>query len=196
MVPSVRRPVVPLWNVTRIVMLIVATFLLHWTSVSAWTTCFTVSRTMNFHPLDSLPGRRRRCHLTIQWDSKTTNKNDQDPGSKDPYATILLEQLGILAQPIVGISLFSVATTGGGLPAGPLGLVGAVEGLSYLLVVLVALQAIRTPSHERTTSQQLSLFTIGLGVVVLFLLITTQGCIPNAKPILDYSAYVRVCDPN
>jgi hypothetical protein len=107
-----------------------------------------------------------------------------------------LEQVGIVAQPIVGISLISVATTGGGLPAGPLGLVGAVEGLSYLVVVFLAFQAIFTPSNERSTSQQVSLFTIALGFAVLLLVLTTQGCIPNAKPILDYSAYVRVCDPN
>ena len=111
----------------------------------------------------------------------------------------------------------SVATTGGGLPAGPFGLLGAVEGLSYLLVVGLAGAAIwggtrrsfvvgggrdddddddsssDSPSST-TVSERLSLATLGLALLVLVKLIADQGCVPNAKPILDYSAYVPVCD--
>jgi hypothetical protein len=43
----------------------------------------------------------------------------------------------LLAQPVVWISLYFVVTTGGGLPAGPFGLLGALEGISYLAVVAI-----------------------------------------------------------
>ena len=132
---------------------------------------------------------------------------------------MILNNVGLLAQPIVWISLFCVSTTGGGFPEGPYGLVGALEGLSYLTVVgwaAVALwnqykrrvvagscssstttttttTATPPPQTPPLSAERLSLFTIGIGLVVLVQLVTDHGCIPNAKPILDYSAYVNVC---
>jgi len=61
----------------------------------------------------------------------------------------------------------SKATTGEGLPAGPLGLLGALEGLSYLTIVA------------------------GLGVLAYLGL--SAGCVPNAQPLLDYSSVLPVC---
>ena len=189
------------WDVFRIAMLLVTGCPRqsdHSLAVFAWTTSTILSRTTKFHQLHLLSERQRRRIQGYQLTTHLHSKKNIDPDeeSSDSDSPPMLDTVGILAQPIVGISLLSVATTGGGLPAGPLGLVGAIEGLSYLVVVLLAFQALLAPSKERTTSQQLSLFTLGLALAVLFLLISTQGCIPNAKPILDYSAYVRVCDPN
>jgi hypothetical protein len=108
----------------------------------------------------------------------------------------ILGTAGLVVQPIVWISLVSVATTGAGLPAGPFGLIGAIEGLSYVLVVILAgTAALREDTVTMPRSQQWSLATLGLALLVLVKLVADQGCIPNAKPILDYSAYVRVCDP-
>ena len=42
----------------------------------------------------------------------------------------ILGSVGAISQPVVWVSLYFVATTGGGLPAGPFGLLGALEGLS------------------------------------------------------------------
>ncbi len=67
----------------------------------------------------------------------------------------------------VSTSLRRKISTGSGLPAGPSGLLGAAEGLSFASV-------------------------LG-GLVVLALLILDKGCVPNARPLLDYSAYVTVC---
>ena len=139
------------------------------------------------------------------------NNKKSEPTSSSSSSTtttspIWWAQVGLLAQPIVWISLFCVSTTGGGLPEGPYGLVGALEGLSYLTVVGWAAAALfwtNQPSAaaaaaaaaaEVTLSKRLSLFTIGIGLWVLVQLVTDQGCVPNAKPILDYSAYVNVCD--
>ncbi|EFJ44908.1 hypothetical protein VOLCADRAFT_38658, partial [Volvox carteri f. nagariensis] len=38
----------------------------------------------------------------------------------------------LLVLGIIGWSIYTKATTGSGLPAGPAGLLGAVEGVSYL----------------------------------------------------------------
>lgn len=107
----------------------------------------------------------------------------------------LASTVGLAAQPIVWVSLYNVATTGAGLPAGPFGLIGAFEGLSYVaMLVFCATALFRGKDREMTTTETVSLATLGLSLIAVAGLIADQGCIPNAKPILDYSAYVRVCD--
>ena len=117
------------------------------------------------------------------------SKNDESGGES------LASTVGLAAQPVVWVSLYTVATTGAGLPAGPFGLIGAVEGLSYVaMLVFCATAVFRGKNREMTTTETVSLATLGLSLIAVAGLIADQGCIPNAKPILDYSAYVRVCD--
>ena len=49
--------------------------------------------------------------------------------SSDDESTplVIASAAGLLANPVMWVSLYSVATTGGGLPAGPFGLVGLVD---------------------------------------------------------------------
>lgn len=169
------------------------------------------SRRMLYDSRDTPQTRTRLAASNGNGDMDERNKN---VGRTNVSAGSMLDWVGIAVQPIVWISLVSVATTGGGLPAGPFGLLGAVEGLSYLLVVGLAGAAIwggtrrsfvvgggrddddsssDSPSST-TVSERLSLATLGLALLVLVKLIADQGCVPNAKPILDYSAYVPVCD--
>ncbi|WCJ24876.1 hypothetical protein M5689_006803 [Euphorbia peplus] len=42
---------------------------------------------------------------------------------------------GLISNPVIGWSLYTLKTTGCGLPPGPGGSIGAVEGVSYLVVV-------------------------------------------------------------
>jgi hypothetical protein len=42
--------------------------------------------------------------------------------------------------------------------------------------------------------ENLSVLSLVLGLLVVASLVADEGCIPNAKPILDYSAYVPVCE--
>lgn len=42
---------------------------------------------------------------------------------------------GLVANPVVAWSLYTLKTTGCGLPPGPGGLIGAVEGVSYLVIL-------------------------------------------------------------
>jgi len=126
-----------------------------------------------------------------------TNDNDSLDDDLKGYSTIITV-LGILSQPVVWTSLYYVATTGAGLPAGPFGIIGATEGISYLIVVaLVAKKLVSTNEDggkTTTIAESLSLFTLAVSLAVLINLVASQGCIPNAKPILDYSNYLRVCE--
>ncbi len=106
----------------------------------------------------------------------------------------VLESIGLVSQPIVWVSLYSLATTGHGLPAGPGGSIGALEGLAYLAVVVLAILPANAETNE-SLAKTLSRTSIALGLLVLAGVAAGKGCVPNAKPILDYSAYLPVCGP-
>jgi hypothetical protein len=143
---------------------------------------------------------------------------DDDEEPTNPRKIVIWS--GLLAQPIIWSSLLSVKTTGAGLPSGPFGIVGAVEGISYLLLLgwagAGAWRRLRNNDEDdddnlslsssssssiNSTSQSLaslvenlSALSLVLGLLVLVSLVVDQGCVPNAKPILDYSAYLPVCE--
>mmetsp|Transcript_27933 Transcript_27933/g.43911 ORF Transcript_27933/g.43911 Transcript_27933/m.43911 type:complete len:199 (+) Transcript_27933:47-643(+) len=124
-------------------------------------------------------------------------ESDDDLSDVNSFDNIV-GSAGAVSQPVVWLSLYFVATTGGGLPAGPFGLFGAVEGLAYLSVVGLVIRSIffrDKASGILGTAENLSLLTLGASLLVLASLVAQQGCIPNAKPLLDYSNYVKVCNP-
>jgi len=101
---------------------------------------------------------------------------------------------GSLAALVMIYSEFVLSQTGCGLPAGPLGLVGAVEGLSYLSVVGLGgysiFQKVTTGSGLPAGKYGLLGLAEGLaflallgGVIVLGLQVTNYGYIPNAVPM-------------
>ena len=111
---------------------------------------------------------------------------------------------GLVANPVMWVSLYSVSTTGGGLPAGPFGLVGALEGISYLVVVGFVGAALYTkattgaglpagPAGLLGAAEGLSFLSILAGTIVLALLLGQQNCVPNALPLVDYSDKVNIC---
>lgn len=143
-------------------------------------------------PYSSLSPKKREHSLLMS----------SDEGEQDLSPTLeVLGAVGLGAQPIVWVSLFFVATTGAGLPAGPFGLLGALEGISYLIVVgLFASSALGnfedsgSPSNDLLTrAKRVSLTTIIAALLTFASLVVNQGCIPNAKPLLDYSSYLPVC---
>ena len=132
--------------------------------------------------------RRSNTHLHM-------SKLEDDAEEKTSLDTIL-GTVGVTSQPIVWVSLYFVASTGRGLPEGPFGLLGAIEGLSYLAIVSLVLKRLVLKSKGSDLlekAENLSLLTIGFSLLVLGNLIAQQGCIPNAKPLLDYSNFVKVC---
>ena len=127
--------------------------------------------------------------------------------SSDDESTplVIASAAGLLANPVMWVSLYSVATTGGGLPAGPFGLVGLVEGISYLVVVgfvgAALFKKVTTgsglpagPAGLLGAAEGLSFLSFLAGLGVLALLVGQQNCVPNALPLLDYSDKVNVCD--
>lgn len=53
---------------------------------------------------------------------------------------------GLISNPVIGWSLYTLKTTGCGLPPGPGGSLGALEGVSYLIVVGIVGWSIYTKS--------------------------------------------------
>uniref|UniRef100_A0A7S4JL61 Uncharacterized protein n=1 Tax=Odontella aurita TaxID=265563 RepID=A0A7S4JL61_9STRA len=136
-------------------------------------------------------------------------RGDETDGSmndSDSSVPLPLVGAGLAAQPVVWTSLYFVVTTGAGLPPGPFGLLGALEGVSYLLVVGIVgaslYKKVATGSGLPAgkngllgAAEGLSYLSVLGGLLALASLVGERGCVPNAKPILDYSAYLPVCDP-
>ena len=107
---------------------------------------------------------------------------------------LLLGAGGTLAALVTLYSESVLRGTGCGLPAGPFGIVGAAEGVSYLGVV--ATGAYSLYAKVRTgrglpagrfgllgAAEGLSFLAIVAGLVVLALQVTNYGYIPNAVPM-------------
>lgn len=113
----------------------------------------------------------------------------------------MVDYIGLSCQPIVWIYLYSsiATTTGFGLPAGLGESISALKGLPYLIVLVLAVLPNSTEadtgdsccgSFLNMNIQTLSRITIALGLLILAGLAVYRGCVPNAKPILDYSANI------
>ena len=101
---------------------------------------------------------------------------------------------GCAACGVMGWSLVTLRNTGCGLPPGPLGLVGAAEGVSYLYVVgLIAWSAVKKaktgsglpegPGGVLGLAEGLAYLCALGGLFVLAGQVTDFGFIPNAVPV-------------
>ncbi|KAI7844249.1 hypothetical protein COHA_002047 [Chlorella ohadii] len=130
-------------------------------------------------------------------------RGEQGPGSASSAATAMQEppsgmQLaiaaaGLAALPVVAWSEWVLKSTGCGLPPGPSGLLGAAEGVSYLVVGGVVLWSLATklstgrglpagPGGALGAVEGGSWLAALSGVVVLALQWQTYGYIPSALP--------------
>ena len=107
---------------------------------------------------------------------------------------LILGVVGTVASFITLYSEYTLKMTGCGLPAGPFGIVGLMEGLSYLsvsgLVVYSVITKVQTkkglpagPYGLLGAAEGLSFLTILVGLVVLVLQVVNYGYIPNAVPM-------------
>ncbi|EJK50056.1 hypothetical protein THAOC_31013 [Thalassiosira oceanica] len=117
--------------------------------------------------------------------------------AQDPEGDVLSESdqttlavVGKFSSVIMSV-LFS---TGCGLPAGPFGLVGAVEGVSYLATVSLVGYSLYTrvttgkglpdgPGKLLWAAEGLAYLALLAGAFVLYSQITNYGFIPNAVPM-------------
>jgi hypothetical protein len=101
---------------------------------------------------------------------------------------------GLLSCAVVSYSLFTLKQTGCGLPAGPGGLVGAIEGVSYLGVagLLGASAYKKTTTGSGLPAGPFALLGAAEGVAFLLLVaglyvgvaqVLEYGYIPNAVPV-------------
>jgi len=116
--------------------------------------------------------------------SLLTNESDQ----------LLLGAFGTASALITLYSEFTLKTTGCGLPAGPFGLIGGAEGISYLAIVGIAAFAIFSkiktgsglpagPGGILGLAEGLSFLSILSGLFVLGFQVIDYGYIPNAVPM-------------
>lgn len=146
-----------------------------------------------------------RCRLPMQQSlSHYNNKRyitkiraqeeDELPEEISIESPFLLGISGLIASIIVLYSESVLFNTGCGLPAGPFGLVGAVEGISYLGVVgLIGFSLyakIKTgkglpagPAGILGAAEGVAYLAALAGILVLIAQVTNYGYIPNAVPM-------------
>ena len=124
--------------------------------------------------------------------SSETNQEDEENIPRD-RSLDLGGIFGSFASIVVLYSEFVLKTTGCGLPAGPFGLVGAVEGVSYLGVVATCavaavdyfsvdgLEGGDSPTRRLATALGFSALVVG--IAVLAFQVMDYGYIPNAVPM-------------
>ncbi|PIA52589.1 hypothetical protein AQUCO_01000459v1 [Aquilegia coerulea] len=100
---------------------------------------------------------------------------------------------GLISTPVIGWSLYTLKTTGCGLPPGPVGSIGALEGVSYLAIVGIVGWSLYTKSKTGSglpngpygllgAVEGLSYLAL-LGILVVFgLQFFEQGSIPGPLP--------------
>jgi hypothetical protein len=122
-----------------------------------------------------------------------TAKDDDFLTLRESDQTIL-GATGVVASAIMLYSEYTLKQTGCGLPAGPAGLIGAAEGLSYLYVVGLTgfslWKKVKTgsglpagPGGILGAAEGLSFLAIAAGLVVLGFQVLDYGYIPNAVPM-------------
>jgi hypothetical protein len=117
--------------------------------------------------------------------------SDDEVEVMDEPQQVILGSLGIFCSLVVFVSEYVLKTTGCGLPAGPGGLFGLIEGISYLGVIGLAGYATYTkiktgsglpagPGGVLGAAEGLSFLAVIVGLVVLALQVSNYGYIPNA----------------
>jgi hypothetical protein len=120
--------------------------------------------------------------------SETSDTNEG--GNSDE---LVLGAAGVFANVICGYSLYILKTTSCGLPPGPFGLLGAAEGISYLVVVGLflysAITKIKTGSGLPAgkygllgLAEGLTFLTVLGGIVIAGLSYTEYGFLPGFLP--------------
>jgi hypothetical protein len=163
----------------------------------------TVSNVHSFAPAVRIPGKSLTTagsrYFPVHSNSRgffviqAQGDDNTETASMSESDQSLLGVTGTIAALVTLYSEFVLKTTGCGLPAGPFGLVGGVEGLSYLGVTGIAAYSLYTkiktgsglpagPKGLLGAAEGLAYLAIVAGLVVLALQVSNYGYIPNAVP--------------
>lgn len=135
-----------------------------------------------------------------------TAKRRAQPRVRAPRAALTpVQQNALLAAsipalPIMAYSEYVLLTTGCGLPPGPGGLLGAAEGISYLVVVALAALSVREkvttgsglppgPAGLLGAAEGMAFLLILAGVADAAYIFAKFGSIPNAVPAAGSRCY-------
>lgn len=152
-------------------------------------------------PLTSLPSLRRRpyncstarrpngCYLPLKVQAMAKDQTGSGNGVLDKAAIAG----GLISTPVIAWSLYTLKTTGCGLPPGPGGSIGALEGVSYLAVVGIVVWSAYTkaktgsglpngPSGLLGAVEGLSYLSLLAIIVVFGLQFAEQGSLPGPLP--------------
>ncbi|XP_055826840.1 uncharacterized protein LOC129895186 [Solanum dulcamara] len=132
------------------------------------------------------PYNPKSTHLKIQCMSNQTSS------TSNPIEKIAIAG-GLISTPVIGWSLYTLKTTGCGLPPGPAGSIGAIEGVSYLVVVGIVGWSLYTKSKTGSglpngpfgllgAVEGLSYLSLLAILVVFGLQFLEQGSIPGPLP--------------
>ena len=147
------------------------------------------------HSTKGLPRTTQRSMDIRSSQLQMTDTNDDDSSwLASESDQVLLGSAGTIASLATFYSEFTLKSTGCGLPAGPFGLFGAVEGISYLGVAGFAgfslFKKVKTgsglpagPGGLLGLAEGLSFLAILVGFIVLAFQILDYGYIPNAVPM-------------
>jgi len=129
--------------------------------------------TLPIYPLTGSRISRTKFHTSRSLTVKASAADDDDIRTVGLAAVAV----GALANPICLWSLYTLQTTGDGFPAGPYGLYGAAEGISYLVVTAIVGWSVFTkvqtgsglpagPGGALGAVEGVSFLTILIGLVV------------------------------
>lgn len=128
------------------------------------------------------------------------DENDDDSVNSGAAASLsLVDYIGLSCQPMVWMYLYATiaTTTGSGLPSGLGESIGALKGLPYLIVLVLAVlpNSSEVETYDKgggsfLNIQTLSRITIALGLLILAGLAAYRGYVPHPKPIFQYSANI------
>ncbi|XP_010244283.1 PREDICTED: uncharacterized protein LOC104588162 [Nelumbo nucifera] len=144
------------------------------------------------------PLRRQSCNLACRRTGRRASLKvvamaEESSGSGDGIIEKAAIVGGLVSAPVIGWSLYTLKTSGCGLPPGPGGSIGALEGISYLVVVGIVAWSLYTKARTGSglpngpygllgAVEGLSYLAL-LGILVVFgLQFLDKGFIPGPLP--------------
>ncbi|KAL5557265.1 hypothetical protein UlMin_039501 [Ulmus minor] len=144
-------------------------------------------------PSNSFNVKHRATKLQPQFKVLAMAKESSDDETSGGIAETLAIGGGLISTPVIGWSLYTLKTTGCGLPPGPGGSIGALEGVSYLAVVGIVVWSLYTKAKTGSglpngpfgllgAVEGLSYLSLLAILVVFGLQFLEQGSIPGPLP--------------
>ncbi|KVI02844.1 hypothetical protein Ccrd_018878 [Cynara cardunculus var. scolymus] len=140
------------------------------------------------------PYNQPSCSSHRRLNVKSMAKQTGEEVSTNGIAEKLAIAGGLIATPVIGWSLYTLKTSGCGLPPGPAGSIGALEGVSYLAVVGIVGWSLYTKSKTGSglpngpfgllgAVEGLSYLSLVAILVVFGLQFYQQGSLPGPVPV-------------